>query len=261
MTRSPPMDYDRISQTYDEHRGWTHETPERLLALATQALTENEKGAAVLELGCGTGNVTRWLAERWGGPVVALDRSMGMLRRAKGKVSSKVCLLRGDVTRLPLRGACFGGAAGSFFLHHLDGAQRTGLFKELRRVLRPSGGVAFLTVSHAQVRGCALGRWFPAVVDVDCARFPDLPVLQDELRGAGFGAVGFENVHRSEPRGTAAYLEKARGRFISTLELITESEFRAGLERMARQLAAEGHLGDISWSGTIVHASLEREER
>lgn len=264
MTRPPPVDYDRISLTYDEHRGWTGEVPGRLLDIATQALADSEKGAAaptVLELGCGTGNATRWLAERWDGPVVALDRSKGMLQRARGKVSSKVCLLRGEVTRLPLGGACLGGAVGSFFLHHLDAAQRMGLFAELRRVLRPGGGVAFLTVSHAQVRGCALGRWFPTVIDVDCARFPDLPVLEGELRGAGFGAVGFEDVHRSEPRGTAAYLEKARGHFISTLELIPESDFRAGLERMERQLAADGHLGDISWSGTIVHAALERADQ
>lgn len=261
MTRPPPVDYDRISQTYDEHRGWTGEVPGRLLDLATQALSDTDRNAAVLELGCGTGNVTRWLAERWGGPVVGLDRSMGMLRRAQGKVSSKVCLLRGDVARLPLRNACYGGAVGSFFLHHLDAAQRTGLFAELRRVLRPGGGVAFLTVSHAQVRGCAMGRWFPSVIDVDCARFPDLPVLEDELRGAGFGAIGFENVHRSEPRGTVAYLEKARGRFISTLELIGDAEFRAGLSRMERQLEADGHLGDISWSGTLVHAALERTGR
>lgn len=261
MTRPPPVDYDRISQTYDEHRGWTGEVPGRLLDLATQALPETDKSAAVLELGCGTGNVTRWLAERWGGPVVALDRSMGMLRRAQGKVASRVCLLRGDVARLPLRSASHAGAVGSFFLHHLDAAQRTGLFAELRRVLRPGGGIAFLTVSHAQVRGCALGRWFPSVADVDCARFPDLPVLRGELRDAGFGAIGFEDVHRSEPRGTAAYLEKARGRFISTLELIGEDEFRAGLARMERQLAADGHLGDISWSGTIVHAALERAGR
>jgi len=59
----------------------------------------------LLELGCGTGRVALPLA-RHGATVVGIDRSASMLARAdarvrRGRLASRVKLVRGDITRLP----------------------------------------------------------------------------------------------------------------------------------------------------------------
>lgn len=259
-----PVDYDRIAAHYDAHRHWEAEIPLRLLGRATGGpVNRLAPAGAILELGCGTGNLTRWLLETWAGPVVALDLSKGMLAKARTKLG-EARLVRGSACCLPFRPRSFDAALGSFFLHHLDAAGRMRLFGVLRSLLAPRGrrhgrshGVAFLTSSHEQIRSSYLTRWFPAVADIDCARFPDLELLREELAAAGFADIAIEAVLRPMPRGDASYAEKIRARFVSTLELVPEAEFRAGMEGLERQLAMDGHLGDMTWHGTIVSARCE----
>ncbi|MBI3828115.1 MAG: class I SAM-dependent methyltransferase [Planctomycetes bacterium] len=257
------VDYDRIATRYDAHRGWDASIPLRALELATGApLRGIEPAGAILEVGCGTGNMTRWLLGSWPGPVVALDLSRGMLAQARAKFGD-ARFVRAPADRMPFRARAFEAALGSFFLHHLDGAARMRFFQELRRVLgaargrRRCGGAAFVTSSHAQIRASYLTRWFPSVAELDCARFPDLDVLREELAEAGFSEIAATEVSRAVPRGGAEYIEKVRGRFISTLELVPEAEWHAGLQAMEAQFAAEGHLGDVSWYATVVHARCE----
>jgi SAM-dependent methyltransferase len=64
-------------------------------------------GGRVLELGCGTGRLTIPLG-RAGIPVVGIDRSTPMLERARqrvtrGRLQSRVQLIRGDIRALPFR--------------------------------------------------------------------------------------------------------------------------------------------------------------
>jgi len=247
------INYDRISQTYDEHRAWEEEVPRRLLALA--AGETPDRAAPILEIGCGTGNVTQWIVKHWPGRVVAIDASRGMLGKAAVKVPD-ARLLQANAGELPLQSGIFAGALGSFVLHHLNAELRAGLFAGLHRVLRDTrgNGVAFVTASHAQIRATYLNRWFPSIAEVDCARFPDLSVLGEELEAAGFSNVAAEGFGRKTPRGDASVIQRVRSRFMSSLELIPESEFTRGVAEMERQIARDGHLGDVSWYASVISA-------
>ncbi|MCW8131458.1 MAG: class I SAM-dependent methyltransferase [Planctomycetota bacterium] len=263
MSVPPRIDYDRVARHYDSHRGWEAEIPLRVLECASGRPVRGLTPAGpVLELGCGTGNMTRWLLESWPGPVVALDLSRGMLGRAREKLGD-ARLLRASVERLPFQSGQFEAALGAFFLHHVEAPARVRLFTELRRVLgasllkrgrRKPKGVAFLTASHEQIRKSYMTRWFPTFAAVDCARFPDLDLLREELLAAGFSDAAHDEVSRPVPKGGAEMLEKVRARFVSSLELLPPGEFEAGVAQMERQLATDGHLGDVSWYATIVHA-------
>jgi len=97
-------------------------------------------GARVLELGCGTGEFTRRLADA-GSRLVALDLSADLLARARPKVPlSRVCFLRADAMILPFGDASFDAVYGCSILHHLEA--ETAL-REVRRVLRPGGRAVF----------------------------------------------------------------------------------------------------------------------
>lgn len=73
------MDYDQtnIATTYDAGRGYSPAT----LALWLKVVTPwvpNTEGAAILDLGCGTGRYSEILAEHFGVQVVAIDPSEKM---------------------------------------------------------------------------------------------------------------------------------------------------------------------------------------
>lgn len=96
-------------------------------------------GRDVADLGCGTGFLSHWLAER-GARVVAVDHSEGMLARARaGAEASEVEFRRGELDALPLRDGEVDAAFGNLVWHHL--ADLDAAAREVHRVLRPEGRV------------------------------------------------------------------------------------------------------------------------
>ena len=140
--------YDRSAEGYDERfRGLQRPKYEALLGARGEALA----GARlVLDMGCGTGLLAEWLAER-GGPaprMVGLDQSHEMLLRARRRGLSVV---EGDVDRLPFRAAAF-DAAVAFTSIGIDQGPRDRAIAEAARVLRP-GGLFVLTVLRVTIAG------------------------------------------------------------------------------------------------------------
>jgi len=96
----------------------------------------------ILDVGCGTGNLTRALLDRLGptGRVVAVDISPRMIEVAKRKVrDERVTWLLADASRLPLAPAMFDRVFCYSVWPHFDDAAATAA--ELARVLRPSGSL------------------------------------------------------------------------------------------------------------------------
>jgi SAM-dependent methyltransferase len=95
-------------------------------------------GARVLDLGAGTGAVSRAVLAAGGRPV-AVDLAAGMLRAGPPGVSAAV----GDAVALPFRSAAFDAVVAGFSLNHV--ADASAALREARRVCRPGGGVVSAT--------------------------------------------------------------------------------------------------------------------
>ena len=103
-------------------------------------------GCQVLDLGCGTGRHTAWLAEA-GARVTAVDFSEMMLEQARRKLPG------GDVRfvvhdlhdPLPLEATSFDAVVSGLVLEHLRDLD--GFFREVHRVLRPRG-LAVVSAMH-----------------------------------------------------------------------------------------------------------------
>ena len=96
-------------------------------------------GRDVLDLGCGTGRHTAWLAGA-GARVTAIDFSARMLDEARRKLSdtADVRFIAHDLHEpLPLDDASFDAAVSGLVLEHLG--DLNGFFAETHRVLRPAG--------------------------------------------------------------------------------------------------------------------------
>jgi ubiquinone/menaquinone biosynthesis C-methylase UbiE len=185
----------------------------------------------VLDVGCGTGRVGSALKER-GSRVWGIDPSPEMVEAARKRgVSAKVA----PAERLPFKAGWFERAVLWLSVHLLD---RPRAFEELRRVLEPGGRVALATFDPSHFDRFWLNQVFPSLEHIDRGRFPTRGELEGELRAAGFGP---RLIRLSQQAAIAreAALERIRGRYISTLELLPEGEYRTGLERAERELPDE----------------------
>jgi ubiquinone/menaquinone biosynthesis C-methylase UbiE len=182
----------------------------------------------VLDVGCGTGRLAAALQER-GCRVWGIDPSPEMVAAAKRRgVNAKVA----RAEQLPFKEGWFERAVLWLTIHLLD---RPRAFAELRRVLAPEGRVVIATFDPSHFDRFWLNEIFPSLERIDRERFPTEDDLRQELFASGFEPRISRLSQRAEITREAA-LERIRGRYISTLELLSEEEYRSGVERAEREL-------------------------
>jgi hypothetical protein len=78
---------------------------------------------------------------------------------------------------------------------------------------------------------------FPGVIEIDCARMPDIDILVTDLRAAGFSDVHSQNItHFTQKRNRNEFMKKVENKFISTLSMFDEDEFNRNLEIFKERL-------------------------
>jgi malonyl-CoA O-methyltransferase len=139
----------------------------------------------VLDLGAGTGRVTRELKRRYPHAcVIALDIAAGMLREAQRhqplwRRFERVC---GDALRLPLKDSSVDLIFSSLMLQWCEPLERA--LAEVRRVLKASGFFAFSTFGPDTLRELR-AAWAEADAYNHVNQFLDMHVVGDALTRAG----------------------------------------------------------------------------
>jgi demethylmenaquinone methyltransferase/2-methoxy-6-polyprenyl-1,4-benzoquinol methylase len=112
----------------------------------------------VLDVACGTGDLSLTLFETTGASIIGSDFCRPMLeiaaRKAAIKVKGAIPFIEGDALRLPFSEGSFDAATIAFGLRNLADVGR-GL-EEMYRVLRPGGFIAVLEFSRPVVPGFRL---------------------------------------------------------------------------------------------------------
>ncbi len=165
----------------------------------------------ILDVACGTGDLSLTLFEITGARVVGTDFCRPMLEIAAGKTPKGLPLIEGDALALPFRDGTFEVVTIAFGLRNLASID-SGL-AELRRVLKPGGWVAVLEFSRPAnaVLRPLFGLYFTKVLPLlgrlisgshgaysylpaSVQKFPDQKQLLLLMQQAGFDRVEFENL-------------------------------------------------------------------
>ncbi len=171
--------YDLAAGRYDAVKGFRPEDERRYVAGPVLHGLQGVAHPVVLDVATGTGRLPLALLQvGFGGHIVGLDLSRGMLRQAQAKLrpwKEQVCLVRQDAARLPFADGSFDAVTCLESLEFLPRPSEA--LAEMVRVLRPGG---FLLVTNRVGAEASLlpGRAFPR------------PRFEAEL--ARLGLVGIE---------------------------------------------------------------------
>ena len=130
-------DQDAARRDGGEPEPWRLAIVDRFLARIDEAPPQ----LPVLELGCGTGQLAHYLADRRT-DVVGLDLSLEMIRRTRAR---GVTALVADFLRLPFADASFAAALAFNSFLHVPARDRPALFGEVARVLADDGVLTVVT--------------------------------------------------------------------------------------------------------------------
>ena len=167
--------------------------------------------ALILDVACGTGDLSLSLFESTGARVIGTDFCRPMLSIAAGKLPKQITLVEGDALSLPFKDSTFDVVSIAFGLRNLSDIS-SGL-KELRRILKPQGRVAVLEFSRPSnsilrtLFGIYFRNFLPLLGGIisgsrsaytylpsSVAQFPDQQQLASLIEQAGFDQVSYENL-------------------------------------------------------------------
>ncbi len=195
VLESTPQRYDRGIRMLS--RGAIDEVYDRLAALVA------EPGLRVIDVGCGTGNVSLACARR-GADVVAIDINAGMLEVARGKAADVGGIEWLELGALEIEdrfpAGSFDGAVSCLLFSELTEDEQAYVLSTLRTRVKPGGLVAI--ADEVAPRGKAARAWWrvrraPLVaVTWLLAQTSTRPVtgLEQRMRDAGFADVEVEHM-------------------------------------------------------------------
>ena len=138
-------------------------------------------GGRVVELGCGPGHVSGYLATR-GANVSGLDLSPAMVEQAR-RLFPALEFEVGDMLSLPFEAGSLAGVVSFYSIVHVNELQTERAIREMARVLERGGALA--VAFHIGTDVVHRDEWFGETVSFDFA-FHDPVVVRGQLERAGF---------------------------------------------------------------------------
>jgi len=172
-----------------DHAAFVYDFVEPILMLGKQAeydrhivsLLELKTEDRVLDLGCGTGVLTRMIADKLdakaGGVSLGIDAAAKMIRVARKKREGEACRFEVAAAEdLPFENASFDAAVSSLFFHHVPLDLKEQSLSEAYRVLRPQGRLVIADM-HIPT------TWMGALVSHVARWFFLQPEIGENIRG------------------------------------------------------------------------------
>ncbi len=239
MDRS--VDYDRIAGEYDLRylRSDYSGVETTLTAFVGQRVDQR-----VLEVGCGTGHWLRALSGRGIRPT-GLDASAQMLSHAKAHAPA-AALARGAAEHLPWATGSFDRLYCINAFHHFS--DKIAFLHDAMRVLCPGGVMMIVGLDpHTGVDQWYIYDYFVNALEIDRRRYPASGQTRAWMQGAGFvDCVTREIQHLPVRFDAQSALEQGRldKSATSQLSVLTDEEYRQGIERVRAAIASAQSRGE-----------------
>jgi len=135
-----------------------------------------KKKNKILEIGCGSGEMTKKLENK--AKITAIDLDKKQIEEARNKIKNAEFKIA-DATKLPFKNNSFDAAYSINVLHHIPPYEK--VFKEIYRVLKKSG-----TLFLVDVRSWVFKSKIPRIIGDAYERTEPQSIIIKMLKDAGF---------------------------------------------------------------------------
>lgn len=228
---------------YDEHQHAVYSAGRELNASRIELWTgifsrwiDRSARPEIVDVGSGNGMYSELLADRFDARVTGAEPSVRMRELAEREHAHPgVRYVEGSAEVLPLADGSQDAALLSNVIQHFR--DRDAAAREVARVLRPGGLVLVRGTMRESLARVPFFEYFPGALAIDERRMPSIADVIEMFSRAGLEHEATEAVEQESAAGLREYHARVRVRAISTLELLDDASFEAGVERM--RLAAE----------------------
>lgn len=229
---------DRIAGVYSKNDRQPQEIVAEILDDFVEQTDRGDRGR-ILDVGCGIGNYTMTMAERFPEmDVTGMDLSSEMIERAKSNVRENLSFLTGDAEHMPVEDQAFDLVT---FYNSWHLMPRGGnVLSELKRVLRADGLVMIIGIEKDLLIEEIFHQYLPNFHEDECGRHYSLEELQSLFEREGFSMLSHK---RYSYRNVVGTLEEALA-FVKTkpffgLNMLSEERFQSDVACFAHWLETE----------------------
>ena len=232
------VDYDRRQhEVYAEGRAPSRAVLELWTAVFARYIP-TRGNPVVVDVGSGVGTWSELMAVAFEATVWGVEPSERMRAVARREhPHPRVRYVAGSAERIPVPDGSVDAALLSYVIHHVG--DREACARELARVLRPGGVVIVRSAFRESLAQVPFFRWFPTALALDERRMPARADVIATFAPHGLEVIANEVVWQETSPSLRAYYERLKLRAISTLELLPDAEFDAGLERLRQDAGRE----------------------
>ena len=184
-TQDIQIGYDRVAEEYSkrifnelDHKPFDRQQLDRFAELV------KNKGT-VCDLGCGPGQIARYLYEQGVTTVMGIDLSPGMVAEAQ-RLNPDILFRTDDMLSLPDSENSWTGIAAFYSIIHIPREEATTALKEMYRVLQPGGWL--LLTFHLGEFTTHTKEWWGESVSIDFVYF-NVAEMEANLKEAGFTII------------------------------------------------------------------------
>ena len=222
-------DYERLAAVYDRGRKrpleWIDAWRDHLDPYLSAPTLP------VLDLGSGTGLWSEAFATWFEADIVGVEPSHAMRNEAAAKgLRPKVALVGGEAGHIPLREGSCACAWLSTVIHHIPDLEACA--SELRRVVADGGAVLIRNAFGDRLEEIQWLDFFPSAKENAAKRWPTVDATARAFGTAGFEVERLEGVPEVVAGDFHDYHDRIRVRANSTLDLVDDDAFEAGLAWM-----------------------------
>lgn len=218
----------RIASVYDPGRVLLPEA-EATWAESVEGLVA--AGSTLLDVGAGTGRFSGLFASRFGCSVIAVEPASAMRSQGIARGDEGVAWLSGRAESLPIRGAAVDVVWLACVVHYLDLAAAG---HEFARVLRRGGQLIVRGTFPERFDELEWIRWFPTARMIDEQRMPAVDDLETAWARCGLYLADRRLIQHLAATDLHDLAERLGHRSISTLELISDEDFDAGMAALRK---------------------------
>jgi SAM-dependent methyltransferase len=232
------IDYNAsISANYRAGRALSRESADAWRH-AVEPFMPKTASLTILDLGAGTGRFSPLLAGFPGARVIAVEPSRSMLAVAvRQNPAATIAYLAGSGEAIPLRERSCDVAWMSHVFHHVR--DRAECASELRRVLRSAGRVLLRGTFGDRLDGFpTLFEFFPGARQI-CKELPTVAETVAVFEVEEFTLEAHRKVEQRTCGSLRKFFERTRRRADTSLALLADEEFEAGLASLAEAAAQE----------------------